>query len=176
MSGDRFDRPVTPAPRPQETDNTREGLRQLADLLATVLDTAFRIPGTNLRIGLDPLLGLIPGIGDTIANLIGSAILFLGTRLQLPRIVLVRMSLNMFLNGTLGAVPFVGDLFSVWFQSNARNAALLRKHSMVEGQHTTTGDWLFVIGLGLATILAMVTVIAAVLWLGFWLWQVAAPG
>lgn len=173
MSGDRPEGSAPSAAHPQQTDHTREGLRQFADLLATVLDRAFPIPGTRFRIGLDPLLGLIPGIGDTIANLIGSAILFLGTKLQLPRIVLVRMSVNMFLNGTVGAVPLLGDLFSVWFQSNARNATLLRKHSRTDTPHTTLADWLFVVGLGLATILAIVAVIAAVLWLGFWLWRLA---
>ncbi len=174
MSKDRPKGSAPSAPPRQQTDASREGLRQLADFLANVLDQAFPIPGTRFRIGLDPLLGLIPGIGDTIANLIGSAILFLGAKLQLPRIVLVRMSVNMFLNGTLGAVPVIGDLFSVWFQSNARNATLLRKHSRAELPHTTLTDWLFVVGLGLATILAIVTVIAAVLWLGFRLWRSAA--
>lgn len=171
MNGDGPEGLAPAALHPGQTDTTREGLRQLADLLADILDRAVPIPGTRFRIGLDPLLGLIPGIGDTIVNLIGSGILFLGARLQLPRIVLVRMSVNVLLNGTLGAVPLLGDLFSVWFQSNARNAALLRKYTRAETQHTTIADWVFVIGLGVATILTIVATIAAVLWLGFWLWK-----
>lgn len=149
----------------------REALRQTADLLAKILDTAVPIPGTSLRVGLDPLLGLVPGIGDTIANLIGSGILVLATRLGIPRIVLVRMSVNMFLNGAIGAIPVFGDLFSVWFRSNARNAALLRRHSQSERRPRTTGDWIFVVGLGLVTLAAMITVIVGIIWMCAKLWN-----
>ncbi|GKS58356.1 hypothetical protein YTPLAS18_18830 [Nitrospira sp.] len=150
----------------------RESLRQMADLLAKILDTAVPIPGTSLRVGLDPLLGLVPGIGDTIANVIGSGILVLATRLGIPRIVLVRMSVNMFLNGAIGAIPIFGDAFSVWFRSNARNAALLRRHSQRERRPGTTVDWIFVVGLGVVTLGAMVAVIAAILWACARLWSV----
>ncbi len=149
----------------------RESLRRMADLLARILDTAIPVPGTSWRIGLDPLLGLVPGIGDAIANVIGSGILVLATRFGVPRIVLVRMSINMFLNGAFGAVPVLGDLFSVWFRSNARNAILLRRHSQSERQSSTAGDWLFVIGLGVATLTAMVATIIGVLWITVRLWR-----
>ena len=72
-------------------DEAREHLLTIADILAKALDTTVRIPGTSLYIGLDPLLGLIPGIGDVIANLIGTIILGIATRLHLPRIVLARI-------------------------------------------------------------------------------------
>ncbi|TRZ99472.1 MAG: DUF4112 domain-containing protein, partial [Nitrospiraceae bacterium] len=64
-----------------------------AELLAKILDTTVKIPGTSLYVGLDPLLGLIPGIGDMLANLIGTVILILAARLQVPQIVIARMSL-----------------------------------------------------------------------------------
>ena len=98
-----------------------------AELLAKILDTTVKIPGTPFYVGLDPLLGLIPGIGDMLANLIGTVILVLAARLHVPQIVLARMSLNLLINGAVGAIPIVGDLFSIWFRSHARNAELLRR-------------------------------------------------
>ena len=126
-------------------DEAREHLLTIADMLAKALDTTIKIPGTSIYIGLDPFLGLIPGIGDVLANLIGTIILGIATRLQLPRIVLARMSLNLLINGTVGAVPFVGDLFSVWFRSHARNAALLREAAM-KPDRETRADWFYVVG------------------------------
>lgn len=134
--------PVRVLPR----DQVREHLLAIADILAKVLDTSIRIPGTSWSIGLDPLLGLIPGIGDVIANLIGTVILGIATRLQVPRIVLTRMSLNLLINGTVGAVPIVGDLFSVWFRSHARNAVLLREAAL-KSDRETHADWFYVAGI-----------------------------
>ncbi|MEO5955579.1 MAG: DUF4112 domain-containing protein [Nitrospiraceae bacterium] len=114
--------PEAPSPDPQ-----RDAMLAMADLLAKILDTTVKIPGTPFYLGLDPLLGLIPGIGDLLANLMGTVILGLAARLQVPQIVIARMSLNLLINGTVGAIPIVGDLFSVWFRSHARNAELLRR-------------------------------------------------
>ncbi|MDT7041049.1 DUF4112 domain-containing protein [Candidatus Nitronereus thalassa] len=132
-----------------EEDQDREQIRAFADFIARLMDSAFLIPGTRIRIGLDPLLGLLPGAGDIIANLIGSSILFLATQLQVPKIIMVRMALNMGLNTVIGAIPGFGDLFSVWFRSNEKNAQLLRRHTTRSASPTTSGDWVFVIGLTL---------------------------
>lgn len=110
------------------------------------MDTAVRIPGISWYIGLDPLIGLIPGIGDALANLIGTVILGVAARLRLPRIVLARMSLKLLINGVVGAVPVAGDLFSVWFRSHARNAALLREAAMKPDRETRP-DWFYVAGI-----------------------------
>ena len=107
-----------------------------AEFLAKILDTTVKIPGTPFYVGLDPLLGLIPGIGDMIANLIGTVILILAARLRVPQIVIARMSLNLLINGTIGAVPILGDLFSIWFRSHARNAELLRRAATQPYQET----------------------------------------
>lgn len=161
----------------RETEDTdapdRETLRAAADLLARVLDTVIPIPGTTLRVGLDPLLGLLPGIGDTLASLIGSAILILATRLRVPKIVLVRMSLNVLLNGAIGAIPVVGDLFSVWFQSNARNAVLLRRASTSSRRPSTLWDWTFVIGILTTTLALIAGATLALFWLVARLWELA---
>ncbi len=156
--------PIEVLPR----DQAREHLLAIADILAKVLDTSIRIPGTSWSIGLDPLLGLIPGIGDVIANLIGTVILGIATRLQLPRIVLTRMSLNLLINGTVGAVPIVGDLFSVWFRSHARNAVLLRESAM-RPDRETHADWFYVGGIIGGTVGLLLLMIAFVVWLVYWI-------
>ena len=150
-------------------DDVREHLVEVADILGKVLDTTVRIPGTSLSIGLDPLIGLIPGIGDALANLIGAVILGIAARLRLPRIVLARMSLNLLINGTIGAVPIIGDLFSVWFQSNMRNAALLRA-AATRPERETRPDWFYVGGIIGGTVVLMMLAIAGVVWLIVRLW------
>ncbi len=154
-------------------DEAREHLLSIADILAKVLDTSIRIPGTSWSIGLDPLLGLIPGIGDVIANLIGTVILGIATRLQLPRIVLTRMSLNLLINGTVGAIPVVGDLFSIWFKSHARNAALLREAAM-KPDRETHADWFYVAGIIGGTVALLLLTIACIIWLIYKLWAVVS--
>jgi hypothetical protein len=139
------------------------------------MDTTVKIPGTSWYIGLDPLLGLIPGVGDVIANLIGTIIIGLATRLQLPRIVLARMSLNLMINGTVGAVPIFGDLFSVWFKSHARNAALLREAAM-KPERETVADWFYVTGIIGGTIALLVLTIAFIIWVVYKLWSMVAGG
>jgi len=154
-------------------DNAREHLLAIADVLAKVLDTTVKIPGTSISIGLDPLLGLIPGIGDALANLIGTIILVLAARVRVPRIVLARMSLNLLINGTIGAIPIAGDLFSVWFQSNMRNAVLLRAAAMKPDRETRP-DWLYVGGIVGGTVALMLLAIAFVVWVVAQLWTMIA--
>jgi hypothetical protein len=161
---------------PDLTQDRREDLRRFADLIARLLDTSFQIPGTGIRFGLDPLLGLLPGVGDALAGLIGSTILVLAAKLQVPRIVLVRMSANMAVNAIVGAVPFVGDAFSVWFRSNARNAELLRRHAAAERRPSTLRDWLFVLSLGTGTLLIVLGAIVLVLWGISALWRLISGG
>lgn len=95
------------------------------ELIAHLLDDVVRLPGTRIRFGADPLLGLIPVLGDLLAFLCGASILVIARQLQIPRHVFIQMTTNLLLNGVIGAVPFAGDVFSFGFKSNARNAALL---------------------------------------------------
>jgi hypothetical protein len=160
---------VTVLPR----DEARERLLTLADMLAKGLDATIKIPGTSWSIGFDPLLGLVPGIGDVIANLIGTVILGLATRLQIPRIVLARMSLNLLINGTIGAIPIVGDVFSIWFRSHLRNAALLREAALKPDRETHT-DWFYVAGIIGGTVLLLCFLIAFIVWVVYKLWAMLA--
>jgi hypothetical protein len=128
-------------------------------LVSRLMDSAFSIPGTNIRFGLDPIIGLIWGVGDGATALTSLMLLVQSARHGLPKIVLARMALNIVLNTTLGALPLLGDAFSFWFKSNDRNYELLRKYAAEPGSSTRT-DWIFVIGLlgGLAVILALTVI------------------
>jgi hypothetical protein len=150
-------------------DQQREALVAAAELLGRVLDTSVKIPGTRLYLGLDPLIGLIPGLGDALANLLGTVILVLAARLQVPKIVIARMSLNLLINGTIGAIPIAGDLFSVWFRSHARNAGLLRR-AATQPQRDTQQDWLYVAGIIGGTVVLLLLAIVLVLWIVVKLW------
>jgi hypothetical protein len=96
--------------------------------LATLLDNAILIPGTRFRIGLDPLLGLVPGLGDALGALASAWIMVEAARLGAPRAVLARMLYNVVVDTLVGAIPGAGDLFDFVWKSDAKNAALLRRH------------------------------------------------
>ena len=98
------------------------------DALATLLDTAFVVPGTQIRFGIDALIGLIPGIGDAITTLMSLYIVREARELGAPRLLIARMVANVAFDGLVGAVPLVGDAFDVAFRANRRNMALLRGH------------------------------------------------
>lgn len=99
-----------------------------ARVLARALDNAVRIPGTNIRFGLDALLGLVPGLGDVAGAAMGSYLVLLGSRLGAPKPVLARMVLNVAFDTLVGVVPIVGDLFDVAWKANTRNMALLERY------------------------------------------------
>ena len=133
--------------------------------LADLLDQRFTIPGTSIRIGLDPILGLIPGIGDVLANTIGSAILVIAAQFRLPKIVLLRMGLNVALNTIIGAIPVFGDIFSIWFRSNVKNAQLLERYAATGVRRAGLSDWLFVAGIIAGLILIVVGILVALAWM-----------
>lgn len=159
-----------PSHRPPEDS---ERLR-LARFLADLLDQRFTIPGTSIRIGLDPILGLIPGIGDLIANLTGSLILLLAARIGVPKIALARMGVNIAINTVLGAVPVVGDVLSIWFRSNIRNVELLQRYLGRPRRRAVLSDWLLVIGLLILLFTLLAGILAAAIWIVRRLWTVIA--
>lgn len=136
-----------------------------ARFLADLLDQSFTIPGTDIRIGLDPLLDLIPGIGDVLSNIAGSLILVIAARLNVPKVVLARMGLNVAINALIGAIPLAGAVFSIWFRSNAMNAALLERYAAGESRRAELGDWLFVVGVIAVVALIAFGMVAALVWL-----------
>jgi hypothetical protein len=134
--------------------------------VSQLMDTMFVIPGTNIRFGLDPIIGLLPGIGDSADAIISAFLISRAARYNVPKIVLSRMAGNVLINTFGGALPIVGDAFSVWWKSNTMNYELLRKHA--SPQHavsSTKGDWIFVIGLitGMVLCIALAALGTAVL-------------
>ena len=108
------------------------------------MDEFVRVPGTKFRFGLDPILGLIPGIGDTSSALVSALALIQAVRVGIPKILLARMSLNILINEVVGIIPVIGDAFSFWFKSNARNYQIIKDHSIAPGI-SRRSDWIFVI-------------------------------
>jgi hypothetical protein len=131
---------------PPEEKNKRKALEPIFKWLAYIMDEVVRVPGTQFRFGLDPLLGLIPGIGDTSSALVSAFALIQAVRIGVPRVLIMRMALNVFVNELIGVVPVVGDAFSFWFKSNARNYEII-KHHRLGTNAPKRSDWLFVIGI-----------------------------
>ena len=98
------------------------------DALAKLMDTAFVVPGTNVRFGIDAMIGLVPGIGDVITTAIALYIVKEARELGAPGHLVARMIANVAIDGLVGAVPLFGDLFDVAFRANRRNLALLLRH------------------------------------------------
>jgi hypothetical protein len=131
---------------PPEEKRKRQGLEPLFKWLAYIMDDVVRVPGTKFRFGLDPLLGLIPGIGDTSSALVSAIALVQAVRVGVPKVLLMRMAANIFVNEIIGVVPVVGDAFSFWFKSNARNYEIL-KHHRLGSSPARASDWVFVVGI-----------------------------
>jgi hypothetical protein len=117
------------------------------DRLAWLMDDLFRVPVLGWRFGLDPLIGLIPGFGDTATSLVTFYILVNAVRYRVPKITLLRMGLNLAIDYVVGSLPVVGDLFDAWWKSNQKNMELIRKRATVSAEEAGAGsasDWLFV--------------------------------
>ena len=136
---------------------------------ATLLDSAFRVPGTQLRFGLDPVVGLIPGIGDIVTGFFSVLMLLHAVRLRVPKVVLVRMTINVGLDLLAGAIPLLGDLFDAGYKANLRNLALLERHAH-GGVAPQRSDYIFV---GVcAAVVALLAILP--LLLAFWLFSLLA--
>lgn len=110
---------------------------------SVLLDSAFRVPGTSMTFGLDPILGLIPGLGDLTSPLFAGLLLFHAVRMRIPRVVQLRMVLNALIDFAIGFIPIVGDLFDFGWKANLKNLALLERYAH-SGVRVAFGDWLFV--------------------------------
>ncbi len=110
--------------------NTAERIATLNRIrkLSRLMDTAIGIPGTRFRIGLDPIIGLVPGAGDIVSTTFSAYIIFLAAKFRIPGEDLRRMVFNISLEAVVGTVPLVGDLFDAYYKSNIRNLAILEKH------------------------------------------------
>lgn len=152
----------------QHTTGQTQRLEALRGI-SRLLDSAFLVPGTNYRIGLDPILGLIPGLGDLVSPLFTIGLLWQGRDLGLPRVIQLRMIFNVTIDTLLGAVPLIGDLFDFAWKANDKNMALLEEYAYEE-KPASAHDWFFVAGL---TLLLLVTAAVPLVLAG---WLIAALG
>src|SRR3712207_5707429 len=106
---------------------------QRITLLTRLMDNAFVIPGLNRRVGLDAIIGLVPGIGDALTTLIQSYVIWEARRLGAPKTLIARMVGNVALDGLVGLIPFAGDAFDAVFKANVRNVKLLRDYLTKSG-------------------------------------------
>ena len=131
------------------------------DSLARLMDSRFTIPGTNIRFGLDSIIGLVPGVGDFATFMVSGYMLSILAKNGASGFVLARMTLNILIDALIGSIPILGDIFDVAFKANQRNIKLLREH-YVEGRHKG-GAWKVI----LPIILLLILVIAALTWISY---------
>lgn len=135
--------------------------------LVYLLDEQFRFPGTNFRFGLDPLMNLLPIVGDMTGFLISAGLLLAMARKGAGNKLVVLMSINIFLDATFGAIPFFGQVFDFFFKANSRNLKLMKEH-YVEGKHQGSGKNTLVLALSILLIL-FILMVFLLLKLGAWI-------
>jgi hypothetical protein len=141
-----------------------KALRHMSELL----DSAFVVPGTGYRIGLDPIIGLVPIIGDLASPLFTIGLLWQGFDLGIPKVVQLRMIGNVAIDAIIGAIPIAGDLFDFAWKSNQMNLALLERHAYEE-HRASAGDWLFVVAMILLVVAIAAVPFAVAAWLISWM-------
>ncbi len=141
--------------RPQDLD----GIRRWARLF----DSQFRIPGTRITFGLDPILGLIPGLGDIVGPMFGLVVIAHAWRMRVPNVVIARMAVNAGIDAALGVVPLLGDAVDVFWKANQANVRLLERH-VFERRTAGARDYLFVIGVVVAALVIAALPVIAVVW------------
>ncbi|QKG52718.1 DUF4112 domain-containing protein [Hymenobacter sp. BRD67] len=149
-------RPPNP-PTPPSAFDADERLRWVVHI-SRLMDSQFRLPGTRFRFGLDPLLGLIPIVGDLSSTAVSVALLLTMLRHGASGAVAVRMVLNILVDSLVGAIPLVGNIFDFAYKSNERNVALLRRH-YAEGRHMGSGK-----GLLLVIVLVLLVALGLLAW------------
>jgi hypothetical protein len=142
-------------------------LPEWARRLATLLDSAIKIPGTDIRIGLDPILGLLlPELGDALTGTLSLMLLLVAFRERVPKLIIGRMLLNIAIDALLGAVPVLGDLFDFGFRASVKNLALVERHRRDPSLKPTWGDRLVIASVAAlaCALIALPLVVAVLIW------------
>ena len=135
-------------------------LRGWADLL----DSRFRVPGTQIRFGIDPLLSLIPGLGELVSPIFAIVLIAQGLGQGVPKVVVGRMVINALVDACLGAVPIAGNVADIFWRANNENLALLERYAQ-PGHKPTPSDYAFVFAI--AAVLGLL--VAVPMFIGVWL-------
>ena len=151
--------------RPGGIPRTKE--EAISRLIAYLMDNLVKIPGTKARVGINPFLDMLPLVGDGAAMLISAATILEGARRGVPKPVLARMGMNILLNGLVGTIPGVGEVFAFWFKPSSRNYQLLVQHTPAPGTpkvKATAREWAVV----LAMVAGLLIVLGAFIGIGFY--------
>jgi len=149
-----------------------ESLRRLAELL----DTRFVIPGTKIRFGLDPILSLVPGLGDLVSPAFAVLLLVEGLQQRVPKVVIARMLVNAFTDALIGAIPVAGNIGDIFWRANARNLELLERHARPGGAAPSRNDYVAAALLAAAFGIVVFIPVMLAVWLAasLWWWMVSA--
>ena len=137
---------------------------------ATLLDSRFRIPGTSIRFGIDPILSLIPGLGELASPAFAVALILQGLRQRVPRVVIVRMIGNALIDACLGAIPIAGTVGDIFWRANTRNLALL-EHYARPGRAPSRRDYVFVAAALIVFAAVLLVPVILAVWLFVAVWQ-----
>ena len=140
--------------------SNKRGLREI-EFLAKLMDSRFRVPGTDIRFGLDAIIGLIPVAGDLSTLAVSGYMLLILARNGASGFLLARMVLNVLIDTVVGMIPFLGDLFDVAFKANMRNLRLMQEH-YIEGRHRGSA-WKLII----PVLIVLFLMVAGIMWLGY---------
>lgn len=147
----------------------RAEVKRLSDLL----DSKFQLPN-GWKFGWDGLIGLIPGVGDVVTNLLSFYILYQGARLGCPPTIILRMALNILIDNVFDAIPLIGNIFDFMWKANNRNVALIEAY-LNSPQRTTRTSRAIVIGTLLFAVLVVIGCIVLSYYLAVWLWGFLRP-
>ncbi|MBG6236310.1 hypothetical protein IWX76_002891 [Pedobacter sp. CAN_A7] len=146
---------------PYQNDNVLPKGTGWIKSVSYLLDEQFRLPGTKFRFGLDPVMNLIPGIGDISGFIISGGLLLAMAKKGASNKIVVLMCLNILLDATIGAIPIIGQIFDFFFKSNTRNLKLMREH-YIEGKHQGSGKNVIIITVIILIILLAILVFTMV--------------
>jgi len=166
--------PIQNSPTNTSNKSQAASLRRLRRI-SHLLDNAIPIPGTKYRIGLDPILGLIPGGGDLLGSVFAGYVVFKSAQMGVPQETLLKMAANIVFDTVAGTVPVAGDLFDVAWKANVKNIELLDAH-LGSPEQGKKADWLFVAALLLGLILIVGSVIFLSVMIFGWLFRVFTGG
>lgn len=142
--------------------------------LVRVWDEAVRVPGTRFAVGLDALVGLVPGLGDALGALVAGSVLVAALRAGVPAAVAARMLLNIALDAAVGAIPVAGDVFDAGFRANARNLTLL-EHWLAEPARAARGSSVALGAVAIGALTLVAAAAAAAVWIARAVLRAAAP-